>query len=568
MEEVVQACLARIVSSRGFARSGRLCRFLRFIVDQALAGHQEQLKEYVIGVEVFDRPSSYDPRLDPIVRVEARRLRSKLRKYYETEGLTDPLRVELPAPGYVPRFGDGAVQAVAEPEQTAIAVLPFANLSSDPENEYFSDGLTAELIHALTKVENLRVIAASTILQLKGKPADVRQVGKQMQVRYVLEGSVRRSDDRFRIAARLVSAESGRYLWSENYDRKCEHVFAIQDEISRAIAATLRVQLGEAHGRSWKPEAYRLYLEAHYHAHKRTDEGLRRGIQLFERAIVEDPDCASAYAGLADSYALLAQYGIASPREVMDSARSNALQALALDNSLADAHVSLAFVQSVFDWNWKEAERHYRRALELNPGYAQAHHWYGGDFLVLLKRFDEALVHIRRALELDPLSLITMSSYTTILIMRREYDTAIRECRRMLDMDPHFYKAYLQMGRAYALKGDYETALPYFETARSLWDAPYITAVLAHAYASSGRIADARRICAELEQMAGHRHVPNHSLALLAVGFGDVPRALDLLERAAEDRETTVTMLGAYPVYDSLRSELRFQALLDRVGLP
>jgi serine/threonine-protein kinase len=574
--------LGKILASRFFVKSERLSRFLRFCVEQALAGREDQLKESVLGVEVFDRPASYDPRIDPIVRVEARRLRAKLRAYYEAEGAGDAVWIEFPTGSYVPRFRtDGAPPLPPPPETTAaaspetIVVLPFVNLSSDPENEYFSDGLTEELIHALTKVECLRVVAASSVMQLKGKPYDFRAIGERLKVRSVLEGSVRKSGSRLRITVQLIDAANSHYLWSETYDRQMQDLFAIQEEIARTIVAKLRIQLaGEQHALLAAPssanvEAYNLYLKGRHQYNLRTEDGLTRSIEFYQQAIVLDPGCARCFAGMAHSYAALGIYGMIHPREVMEKARTSARRALELDPTLAEAHMSLAFVEALYEWSWEKAEEHYLRALELSPGYVDAHFFYGCDFLAQQGRLDEAYAHTRKAVELDPLSIITACNLVTIYIMRREYDQAIEECRRLLEMDPNYYKIYTSLGRAYTQKGMYDAAIETFQKARSLsGDLPYITAIMAHAYALAGQRKQAEKLQRELRRTARWRYVPSSSFALIAIGLGDFDEAFALLEKSADEREGPILLLGVYPTYDCLRSDPRYHALLRRMGLP
>lgn len=579
VEEAVLAHLDKILASTEFARSERLSRFLRFTVEQALEGRVDQLKEYVVGVEVFDRQPSYDPRIDPIVRVEARRLRSKLQKYYESEGRDDELWIELPKGSYVPVF-QAAGERLSEWQPSAsvgretIAVLPFTNVSSDQENEYFSDGLTEELIHALTKLERLRVVATTSVLQLKGKAYDIRQIGKQLNVRFVLEGSVRKSGNHLRITAQLIQAADGYYLWSEAYDREIQDLFAIQDEISRAIVTTLRIQLGGGCNppvlsrRRENLEAYNLYLKGRFHFNKRTEEGLNRSVEIFEQAIALDAGYAPPYAGCADSYALLAHYGILHPRDVMGKARTNALKALEIDPTLAEAYTPLAFVTSVHDWKWPEAEGYYKKSLHFNPGYAAAHHWYAYDLLAPLGRLEEAWDHIQRAVELDPLSFITLNSLTGILIMKGEYDRAIQECRNMLEMEPNFYKPYMHLGRAYVQKEMYGEALEMFQMAKTLCrDIPYVTAVLSHTHALAGHLAEARRLMHELLELSKRRYVPSTSFALMAIGLGEMEQAFDWLEKAADEREGPLVYLKVHPSYACLRTFPRFHALLRRLGL-
>ena len=371
--ESVRTQLRKILSSSTFARSERLARFLTFTVEQTLGGRGENLKEFVIGVEVFDKNEKYDPRMDPIVRVEARRLREKLRKYYETEGHDDALYIDFPTGAYVPLVKTREAAGVSKPAATraenAIAVLPFVNLSSEQENEYFSDGLTEELINALTKVEGLRVVAWSSAFQLKGKARDIRRIAEQLRVRAVLEGSVRRTADRLRITAQLVDTTDGHYLWSETYERAIKDVFSIQDEISSAIVGALRIKLTGSAGRSLitryteNLQAYHLYLKGRFYWNKRTEEDFYKALGFFEQAIQIDPNYAPAYAGMADSYIMLGEHGSVPALSIMRKARATASRALEIDPSLAEAHVSLGSVAGLYEWNWRESEQHFRRAL-------------------------------------------------------------------------------------------------------------------------------------------------------------------------------------------------------------
>jgi TolB-like protein len=374
--------LAKILVSRAFAGAERPGRFLRFIVEQALAGNP--LKETLLGVEVFGRSPSYDPRLDGVVRVEAVKLRSRLKDYYETEGAADPVRIELPKGGYLPCFEalqNPPVEPIAEapptprrrawwtdwrwstplfalvvlaagyllvrkshpspatPDSSSIAVLPFVNLSSDKENEYFSDGLTDDLINALTQVRGLRVVARGSAFQFKGKNPDVRAVGRQLNVAAVLEGSVQRSGDRLRITAQLSTVADGYHVWSQTYDRRFADVFAVQDEISRAIVGALEVRVSSDPGRrlvqssTQDLEAYNLYLQGRFHLNKWRPEAARKGIEYFEQAIAKDPGYAPAYAGMADCYTWLGVFGWSAARQAMPQARQAANHALQLDES-------------------------------------------------------------------------------------------------------------------------------------------------------------------------------------------------------------------------------------------
>ena len=575
--EAVRAQLRKILSSRIFARSERLARFLSFTVEQTLVGRGEELKEFVIGVEVFDKNEKYDTRMDPIVRVEARRLRDKLRKYYESEGLQDPLLIEFPTGSYAPlvQTRDALATAAASPvAESAIAVLPFANLSSEQENEYFSDGLTEELINALTKVEGLRVVAWSSTFQLKGKTPDIRRIAEQLRVRAVLEGSVRRTAERLRITAQLVDTASGQYLWSETYERPIRDIFAIQDEISSSIVGALRIKLTWPAGRSLVTrytenlQAYHLYLRGRFYWNKRREEDFYKALGFFEQAIACDGNYAPAYAGMADTYIMLGEYGTVPALSIMNKARTTACKALDIDSKLAEAHVSLGTVAGLYEWNWADAERHFRRALELNPSYPTAHHWYGYDYLAPMARIPEAIAELERAHHLDPLSLIIATSVGTLYDFAREHERA-RECYdRVIEMEPRFVRAHLSAGRSFLHQGQCPEAVAMFERARELMpSSPVPLALLAHAYNVSGARAEADRLRHALERCSRTCHVPSYLLARAHLAF-DHDQAFAFLERAMEERDPRLPHLGVSPIWDCLRDDPRFSTLLERLGLP
>ncbi len=573
----VRLCLANILGSRSFAGSERMSRFLRFIVEQTVDGRGRELKEYLLGVEIFDRTETFDPRLDPIVRVEARRLRAKLKAYYEADGRNDSLVIELPTGSYVPRFRSSG-PAAAPPKAAApsgnIAVLPFANLSSDPENEYFSDGLTEELIHALTKVEGLRVVAWNSAAKLRDRQDDVASIGRALNVAAALMGSVRSAGGRLRVMARLIDVASRCYLWSETFDRQIEDLFAIQEQISRAIVDTLRIRLigpkaGQAMARSSSNlEAYNLYLKGRFHWNKRTREGLERAIRYFQETVALEPGFAAGHAGLADAYTLLVDYGLASASELMAKAKGAALDALKLDPGLAEAHASLALMLSHHEWNWAQAGEHYRRALELNPGYVSARHWYACDYLALLGRLDEALAESIVATELDPLSPIIAESRAYILMLSRRYDESLEQFRKVAELDPYFYKSYTGPGRTYIQMGRYADAIGMLERGRLLaGDLPAILGALGQAHALAGDRTAARALLAQLAHLAKSTYVPSTPFAMIHVGLGENDRALEWLETGCERHEFSICGLKVHPAYDCLRGEPRFTKLLKSIGL-
>jgi TolB-like protein/Tfp pilus assembly protein PilF len=584
----VREQLERILVHGLFARSERMGRFLRLGVERTLEGRTDELKEYLIGVEVFDRKTSYDPRVDPIVRVEARRLRSKLHAYYQGDGRNDPIVFEFVAGSYAPRIHlknrpDGAAFAPPAPMTPAVptvAVLPFANLSASCEYDYFSDGLTEELIHALTKVNGMRVMAWNSAVRLRGSRVEPEQpeardrLWDRLQVANVLTGSVRVSEGRLRVRAQLIEKETGLYLWSETFERQMRDIFAIQEEIARNIVRTLRIQL--AGGQETAPRAasattvssYDYYLKGRYHWHRRTVADLARSIQYFRAAIESDPRSALAHAGLADAYTLEVEYGLTHPAEGIPKAKSAAERAIEIDPHLAEAYPSLALIRSRSEWEWEEGEALYRKAIALNPGYATAHFWLSGDCLAYVGRLDEALDEIEIALELDPLSSVIHETRGFIHLLRCEYDEAIRYYREILEFDPSSYRPYAAIGRALGLQGKYEEALAMLEKARSIEEEmPTILAAMGQIFGLSGDRQSARGVLARLEARARERHISCTCFAVVHLGLGETEEALDWLERGCDRHEMSVTSIGIHPIYDSLRGAPRFQALLRKVRL-
>lgn len=570
----VRAQLRRILASREFTGSGRMRRFLQFVVSQSLAGNTASLKEYTIGIEVFDRPATFDSAADPIVRVEARRLRSKLDRYYRREGRADEIVIELPKGGYAPRFRQRAIEDASSPVQgpNRIAVLPFQNLAATADSQYFADGLTWELIHRLTRAEGLCVVAWNSAAQVREVEGAIK-AGETLKARAVLTGSVRHSKDRVRIVAQLIDVASGVYLWSETYDRRMEDLFAIQDDIAEAIVARLSAAFAPEPGAAgrgvrYNLEAYQIYLRARAHWNQRTTSGLRQSVELFERAIAIDPDFALAYAGLADAKALLADYAIERPEAVMPQAKAAALRALEIDPSLGEAHCSLAFISAMYEWKWAEAEERYRTALRLNPGYATAHHWFACDLLALVGRLDEAMAEVDIAIELDPLSLILYEGRSYIFLLKRQFELAEQQSRSIVDTNPSFYKTHSSLGRALIQQARYDEGIAELELTRRLaGDVPNLLGAMGQAFALSGRAGRARALLAELDAMSRERFVPSTCFALIHAGLGEVDRALDWLEHGADRREMPVSALLVHPAYDTLRDHARFAALLRRLGL-
>jgi serine/threonine-protein kinase len=561
-----------MLASREFASSERMQRFLRFAVSECLAGNTKTLKEYTIGIEVFDRPASFDAATDPIVRVEARRLRAKLDRYYRGEGRADEIVIELPKGGYAPRFRRRTLEDYrgATEAGNRIAVLPFQNLTTAADSSYFTDGLTWELLHRLTRTKGLSVVAWNSAVQVRDAESAVA-AGEKLKAHAVLTGSVRQSNDRLRIVAQLIDVSSGVYLWSETYDRRIEDLFSIQDDIAEAIVQRLSAGFAskpsDERRATHNLDAYQLYLRGRAHWNQRTSADLRRSIDLFEHAIAIDSNFAPAYAGLADAKALLADYGVERPEAVMPAARSAALRALEIDPTLGEAYCSLAFIATMLEWKWAEAEAYYRRALQLNPGYATSHHWLGCDLLALLGRLDEAMDEVEIAVELDPLSLIILEGRAYIRLLKRQFEGAADQCHAIIKTDPSFYKGHASLGRALIQLGRYDEALAHLGIARrQAGDVPSILGATGQALALRGRRDEARRVLTDLEAMGRRRYVPSTCFALIHAGLGEQEIALDYLKRGVDQREMQVTALMVHPAYDALRTHPRFNALLQRLG--
>jgi serine/threonine protein kinase/Tfp pilus assembly protein PilF len=455
----------------------------------------------------------------------------------------------------------------------SIAVLPFVNASADAENEYLSDGITDELINALTKVEGLRIASRTSVFALKGKPQDVRATGALLGVSAVLEGTVRKAGDRLRITVQLSAAEDGRNLWSERYDRTLDDVFAIQDEIARTIVSTLRTtflaDIADPTPRRYTENlrAYSLYLKGRFCLNKRTQEGVLEAIGYFEQAIAEDRRYALAYSGLSDAYALQVDYRGVAVKEGLERARGYALQALELDDTLAEAHTSLGWVLHVYDWDWDGAGRAYRRALELNPGYATGHQWYSWVLLVTGNP-DRALVEAHTALELDPSAISIRRGLGWLYYYTRRYETALYHTRRAIAMNPTSEENYRVLGLVLTQQGAYDEAGRAFREAITLSpELAYATAGLGHVLALTGRRAEAETLLAELEARARERYVSPVAFCMLHLGLRNVDQAFHWLERAYVERRGWLTYVKLDPMLDPLRGDPRLEGFVQKMKL-
>jgi TolB-like protein/DNA-binding winged helix-turn-helix (wHTH) protein/tetratricopeptide (TPR) repeat protein len=460
------------------------------------------------------------------------------------------------------------------PAIRSIAVLPLVNLSSDPEQEYFSDGMTDELITDLAKFGGLRVISHTSVERYKQTKRPLPEIARELGVDAVVEGTVMRSGERVRITAQLIDARSDRHLWAESYERDLRDVLGLQAEVSREIAAKIQINMPDqertrlASPNPVSPEAHEAYLKGRYFWNKRTEEGVRKGIEYFEQATRLDPKYATAYAGLAESYVVLNGHRYLPAAQAFPKVRAAALQALELDERIAEAHTSLGSLKWEYEWDKGGAEKEYRRAIELNPSYATAHQWYAEE-LAALGRRDEAMAEIKRAQELDPLSLPISTVAGWILYLGRHNDEAIDQYQRTLEMDSNFAIAHAYLGRAQVRKGNFEQAIIECQTATKLSDShPFYLAWLGYAYAMSGHRNEALRIIYDLQTISRRKYVASHDIAAIYAGLGERSKALVWLNKAYDERSYTVLQLEVEPEFDLLRSEPRFQELMHRIGFP
>ncbi|HEX4074833.1 MAG TPA: winged helix-turn-helix domain-containing protein [Candidatus Acidoferrales bacterium] len=468
-------------------------------------------------------------------------------------------------------------QSVAESGRIMLAVLPFENLTGDPAQEYFTDGFSEEMITQISPLdpEHLEVIARTSTMPYKNARVPLDQIGRQLGVQYVLEGTVRRDADNVRVSAQLTRVKDQTCLWSHEYNRKLSGSLALQDEVAREVVDQIRLTFGGERARAAarpavaspaSSEAYDFYLRGRYFWNKRTADGFQQAADYFQQAIDKDPNYARAYAGLADTYALMCSWNLVSKDEFVPKARAAALKALEIDDTLAEAHTSLALVVENYDWDWQTAEREYRRAIQLDPGYATAHQWYA-EYLTWQGRFDEATVESEHARQLDPLSLIIAADRGAMLYYSRRYGQSIEQFRGVLAMDPNFPRANFVV-YPYVKSGMYAEALSDIEAQRrAIGDSDWILSMLAYADANAGRSVEARQTLDQLEQLRRRVPMDPQLMVFPYIGVGDNRKALDALQRAYTAHSNLMTSLKVDPVFDPLRNEPRFQELLRRVGL-
>jgi TolB-like protein len=590
--EVVQEHLERILASPGFARNDRLSRFLRFIAQEELNGRGSELKESLIGVEVFGRKPGFDSKQDSSVRSEAARLRARLAEYYDSEGKGDTVVIELPKGGYVPRFrrnapdlakaDSGPLKRLQSSKKAlvaalalalagigfwlwnrgtgpiSIAVLPLTNLSSDPENEYFVDGITDEIIRNFSILDGIAVRSQTSSFAFKGKPHNVHEIGRQLDVDYILEGSVLRAGQQLRINAQLIRVRDDFPLWSGRYDRPLTDVFAIQDELSRSIVNQLRLKLGRGRRRyETSIEAYNYYLRARALEIGGVD-GQIASIRPFQQAITKDSSFAPAYAGLAAAYVARSGQGARRPHDEDVAAMQTAAQrAIELDPLLAEAHAALGMTYARVG-QWQQAEQRFRRAVELDATNSTTRTDFAMSLLLPLGRVDEAVREMRAAERADPLSPEVHTFFGYALLAADRYDEAASQCEKASASDPVKKEC---VGRARTQQGKIADAIPLLANSTSNWG------YLAYAYGKAGRRAEAEKLMTDAPALYPHTH-GHFQYALAFAGLGDKDRTVERLEFMANLGPVRLGRDLTYPEFALVRGDPRIKVLRKKVGLP
>jgi serine/threonine-protein kinase len=571
----VRQQLARVVNSPGFVSSVRLCRFLSHIVNRTIDGDPYSLKEFSIAMEVFDRTADYDPNIDAIVRVEARRLRSKLKAYYEDgPGRSDPVLIGLRPGSYVPIFRwlergpqeyKEEAGASIEGRRASIAVLPFVNMSPEPEQDYFCDGISEEIINTLTRVSGLNVIARTSAFQFKGVAVDIREVGQRLGADLVIEGSVRKAGMQLRITAQAIHTESGHHLWSETFRRELKDIFAIQEEIAESVAGLLRLHRPDVRVRSpaRNLDAYTRYLRARFLIHQQSPETLRTALAQLRQVIELFPDYAPAYSGIAMANGFLCLFGVVSGREAYPEIKGNAERGYALDPESAETCTVLAGLRAWFEYRWGEADTLYERALQLQPGYAAAHM-----FRAMARLCQEDVLAaesgLRRSLELDPISASDCARMAYLHYVKGDHGSASEHLKRSFELDRDYPEARLYEGLLLFQQEDYEGVIQCLSGS----PIPLDIGVTAAAYARKGSEAGARKCIEALRRLAEKHYITPLAEAFAAIGMGDHDLAFQRLQEAIEHQTNFINMLAVEPFFEPLRSDRRFSRLLKTMNLP
>ncbi len=557
----------------------RLKSFFHFIVMETLEGRGDQLKEYVVGQYAFDKGDAFDPRNDPIVRVQARRLRARIARYYLEEGQADEIGIELPKGGYVPTFRrrDASQPKRSVPatlvSRNSVVVTPFDDISQDGSLAFLCSAISQEIISTLTRLEKLHVSVAA-----RKRPLNVdgdRQSSAASNAATIVGGSVQKLGNQLRITSQLIDASTGDFLWSESLNVKSDELsFEVQETVARQIAEKLQAGLSDTGWRMSSRQqpkniaAHNLYQQARYNLDQRTEEGLLRAVELFDKVIAEDPQFAQAYAGLANAYELLGHYGAIAPVEVWTKAPSNAGRAVLLDDSSSEAHTALAHVKSTQDWDWVGSEQEFRRALELDPRNSTAHHWYAMSCLAPMGRLDEALQEMQVANALDPVSSIISRDLAMVYYFRREFDLALEQCDHTIALNPHFPPAYWALGLVQEQRGEFDEAIAALKRAIELSPrSPRMKGSLGRTLALSGMRKEAEAVLAELQALSSERYISPFEVASIYFALGQTSEGFEWLKKAFKDRCFELISIKVDPQFDVLKNEPVFIDLASQLRL-
>jgi TolB-like protein/Flp pilus assembly protein TadD/DNA-binding winged helix-turn-helix (wHTH) protein len=470
----------------------------------------------------------------------------------------------------------GGARGTMQPPIKSLAVLPLKNLSGDPTQDYLADGITEALIGRLSRIHDLRVISRTSVMSFRDSHVSVPEIAKTLHVDAIVEGSVIREGSQVRVTVQLIRGATDAHIWAEEYQQEYRSILTLTEDVARTIAQQIKIritpqeQLDLAGARAVDPEVHESYLKGRYYFNQRTEDSLNKSIAYFQQAIAKDPNYALAYCGLADAYALLGFRGGVPSKDGLSKAKSAALKAIELDDTLSDPHASLAFIAETYEWDWATAEREYKRALELNPGDARAHHWYAG-YLMYVGRFDQGIAEAKRARDLDPLSLPVNNALAGRLLVAGRLDEALQQLRETLEMNPHFAPAHQTLGWAYLNKGEHGEAIQEFQQALQLsgTDDTDIMLDLGFAYAAAGNREQARQILAKLKDLHQRGLVPSGSIAILYGALGDLNQAFAWLNKAYDERDPELTYLKVPGRrFEPLRHDARFQQLVHRIGFP
>lgn len=599
--DAVRSELARVVESRPFQNAERLRHFLSSAVDLVLQGRGPELKEYFVATEILGRPSSFDPRIDSVVRVEARRLRTKLGEYYATEGRLDAIAIDLPKGGYAPEFRRRLIEEAERPrvrvvhlrrwlmasalaallltvlvylnrrpEFVSVAVLPFLKLDNDPEIAYFADGLVEEVTSALARTKDLRVAARTSAFRFPQKGLNLADVGRELNVQTVVEGSVRRERDSIRVTAQLIDVHTGYHLWSATYEREQRDTLGLPAEIATQILSALSGKQ-KAGPKRMPPsvQARDAFWKGLYFYKKSTPGDYRRSVEMFDEAIRVAPEYAEAHGWLAAASAQLAFHRWEPPQTMLPKARAAAKRSLQLDPSMGAAHGASGILAYAFDHDWTAAEAAFRKAIETDPQSADLHHWFALA-LTTRRRYDEAIVEMRRAIELDPVTYVADHALGVVYYSARRYDAACEAARSSLVANPNHYGSRALLGSCLAAKGQHRAAIVELERALALAEPrAFILGRLGYSYSAEGRRDDALRIRRDLESPApdlvGWQRV---YLAQVYAGLGDREKAIRTLQQSYRDGDPDMLFTLDDYVWDAIRHDPRIAEIRRQLGLP